>query len=301
MKCFKLYSVLFFFISNFYSQTGYTQGFQNVSLHKPVLVDSELRAPENVGSFAVDGINEPSNNDSRWVSAAGYPHFIVVDLEAQYQVGFVQFFTGYNGYGNPVNDFQIQFWDGSTWQDIVSRVDNSKSVVTEFFAPVTTNMIRLFATRGSDQYLRLYEINIYAFSGGGGVGTGGLWNAGDNIIHTDKLVGIGTNAPDQQLTVKGSIHAEEVNIDLDVPAPDYVFEDGYDLPELHEIKQFIKINGHLPYMPSAKQMANDGANLSANQMSLLRTVEELMLHVIELKAQLDELKIVEPFSQMSKQ
>ena len=39
-------------------------------------------------------------------------------------------------------------------------------------------------------------------------------------------VGIGTSNPDEKLTVKGKIHAEEVKVDLNVP-PDYVFEKFY--------------------------------------------------------------------------
>src|SRR5690606_24717767 len=42
-------------------------------------------------------------------------------------------------------------------------------------------------------------------------------------------VGLGTNSPDARLTVKGKIHAEEVKIDLSVPAPDYVFKEDYKL------------------------------------------------------------------------
>ena len=42
-------------------------------------------------------------------------------------------------------------------------------------------------------------------------------------------VGIGTTNPNMKLTVKGHIHAEEVKIDLNVPAPDYVLKKDYKL------------------------------------------------------------------------
>jgi hypothetical protein len=45
-------------------------------------------------------------------------------------------------------------------------------------------------------------------------------------INDDLNVGIGSISPDSKLTVKGKIHAEEVKVDLAVPA-DYVFEKYY--------------------------------------------------------------------------
>jgi hypothetical protein len=71
-------------------------------------------------------------------------------------------------------------------------------------------------------------------------------------------VGIGTINPDMKLTVKGNIHAEEVKIDLSVPAPDYVFKEEYNLKSIQEVEIFIKINDHLPEIPSAKELDENG-------------------------------------------
>lgn len=49
-------------------------------------------------------------------------------------------------------------------------------------------------------------------------------------------IGVGTTAPDQKLTVNGTIHSKEVKVDLSVPAPDYVFNTGYNLINLNELK-----------------------------------------------------------------
>ncbi len=46
------------------------------------------------------------------------------------------------------------------------------------------------------------------------------------VINNDGKVGIGSVNPDESLSVKGKIHAEEVKVDLNVPA-DYVFEKYY--------------------------------------------------------------------------
>jgi hypothetical protein len=70
---------------------------------------------------------------------------------------------------------------------------------------------------------------------------------------TNNSVGIGTTSPDSKLTVKGKIHAEEVKIDLAVPA-DYVFEKyylgesslkpDYILLTLSEVEKFTEENHH---------------------------------------------------------
>ncbi|HEY0656573.1 MAG TPA: hypothetical protein VGD65_25745 [Chryseosolibacter sp.] len=107
---------------------------------------------------------------------------------------------------------------------------------------------------------------------------------------TSGNVGIGTSSPDQRLTVKGKVHAEEVIIDLSVPAPDYVFEKSYDLRPLDEVKTFIDENKHLPEVPSAKEMEKDGVSVGEMEMILLKKIEELTLYMIELKQENSEMK-----------
>ncbi|WP_440068192.1 hypothetical protein [Tenacibaculum discolor] len=101
------------------------------------------------------------------------------------------------------------------------------------------------------------------------------------IIKGDGKVGIGTTNPDMKLTVNGNIHAKEVKIDLNVPAPDYVFKSDYKLRSLEEVESFIKENSHLPEIPSAKEFAKNGVMQAAMDMNLLKKIEELTLYTIE--------------------
>ena len=103
-------------------------------------------------------------------------------------------------------------------------------------------------------------------------------------------VGIGTTNPDMKLTVKGKIHAEEVKIDLAVPAPDYVFREDYNLRSLNEVEKFIKKNNHLPEIPSAKEFKNNGLMLAEMDMNLLRKVEELTLYTIQQQKEIEIFK-----------
>ncbi len=104
------------------------------------------------------------------------------------------------------------------------------------------------------------------------------------------FVGIGSTNPDQKLTVKGKIHAEEIIIDLAVPA-DYVFQkyytgkselkSDYVIPTLAEIENFTKKNHHLPDVPSAQEIQQNGLSLGEMSNVLLQKIEELTLYAIE--------------------
>lgn len=113
------------------------------------------------------------------------------------------------------------------------------------------------------------------------------------------FIGLGTNDPDERLTVKGKIHAEEVKIDLQVPA-DYVFQkyytgrsslkEEYKLPSLEEVEKFTKENHHLPEIPSAKEIQENGLQLGEMTNLLLQKIEEMTIYIIEQQKQIEQLK-----------
>jgi hypothetical protein len=103
------------------------------------------------------------------------------------------------------------------------------------------------------------------------------------VIKGNGNVGIGTDAPDHMLTVKGTIHAREVLVDLNGPLADYVFEPDYTLMPLSEVESFVKANKHLPEIPSAAEVKENGLNMGEMQNKLLQKIEELTLYVIELQ------------------
>lgn len=99
-------------------------------------------------------------------------------------------------------------------------------------------------------------------------------------------IGIGTGSPDMKLTVAGTIHSTEVKVDTSIPTPDYVFDSGYELTSLNEVKKYIDKNHHLPEIPSAAQVAKEGINLGEMNTRLLKKVEELTLYLIESNKEL---------------
>ncbi|MGD8782231.1 MAG: tail fiber protein [Ignavibacteria bacterium] len=103
---------------------------------------------------------------------------------------------------------------------------------------------------------------------------------GSNIFFNSGNVGIGTTRPDETLTVKGKIHAEEIIVDLNVPHLDYVFEEDYKLKSIRELEQYVKTNKHLPGIPTSEEVKENGLSLGEMQTKLLEKIEELTLYTI---------------------
>lgn len=102
-------------------------------------------------------------------------------------------------------------------------------------------------------------------------------------------VGIGTASPTEKLSINGKIRAREIKVETTGWA-DYVFEPSYQLPDLNETEQFIKEHKHLPEIPSAKEVAENGVNLGEMNSKLLKKIEELTLYLIEKDKQVTDLQ-----------
>lgn len=115
-------------------------------------------------------------------------------------------------------------------------------------------------------------------------------------------VGIGTNAPAYKLDACGDIRATGsvyyggtcgVADGTLYNKPDYVFKKNYKLLTTEEIEKFIKKNGHLPWVTSAKAdlIENKGAvNISRMNFETLEAFENIQLQIIEQQKELEALK-----------
>ena len=110
------------------------------------------------------------------------------------------------------------------------------------------------------------------------------------MLSVNGNVGIGTsNSQGYKLAVNGTIRAKEVKVETGWAG--FVFKEGYQLPTLEEVENHINEKGHLPNIPSEAEVRANGVDLRAMNAKLLQKIEELTLYVIELRKEINELKV----------
>lgn len=115
-------------------------------------------------------------------------------------------------------------------------------------------------------------------------------NADLLLAPTGGNVGIGTaTTGEYKLAVEGTIGARRVQVKQTSWA-DFVFQQDYQLPSLHEVENYINANKHLSGIPSAEEVAKNGIDIGEMNKKLLQKVEELTLYMIEMKKEIEQLK-----------
>lgn len=111
------------------------------------------------------------------------------------------------------------------------------------------------------------------------------------IIKDGGNVGIGTTNPGSfKLAVEGNIGARGVRVTNANPWPDYVFHNNYELKNLYILEEYVKQNNHLPNIPTAQEVKENGIELSEMNAKLLEKIEELTLYIIDLNKKIDKLE-----------
>jgi len=108
-------------------------------------------------------------------------------------------------------------------------------------------------------------------------------------ISSNGNVGIGTINPKNKLDVNGTIHSQEVKVDMNGWS-DFVFKKEYNLPTLEEVEKHIADKGHLENIPNEEEVLKNGINLGEMNAKLLQKIEEMTLYMIEMKKEIELLK-----------
>jgi len=99
--------------------------------------------------------------------------------------------------------------------------------------------------------------------------------------------------------VNGKVVARELYIRITDWA-DFVFDENYNLPKLSDVEEYYKINKHLPGIPSAKTVSEEGIEVATIEKLLLQKVEELTLYLVDQQKEIEQLRaIVEKNGQKS--
>jgi hypothetical protein len=102
-------------------------------------------------------------------------------------------------------------------------------------------------------------------------------------------VGIGTDDPQSELAVNGTITTKRVTV-TETGWSDFVFADDYKLMPLSDLSHYIKANNSLPGIPTEKEVMKNGVDVGDMQAKFLEKIEELTLYMIELKKDNEEFR-----------
>nr|WP_321485473.1 LamG-like jellyroll fold domain-containing protein [uncultured Draconibacterium sp.] len=202
----------------------------------------------------------------------------------------------YHMYGSSMGTLTLEArTDGTDWISLWSNSGDQGNQWLQTTVNLSSYLgdnvkLRFYGTTGSGYTSDIAVDNITVTTSEGG-GSGFWAQSGTDIYSTNSgNVGIGTSSPDEKLTVNGTIHSEEVIVDLSIPAPDYVFDKEYGVMTISELKTFLEENSHLPEFPSASEMEENGINLSEINMSLLKRIEELTLYILDQEKRILEIE-----------
>ena len=199
-----------------------------------------------------------------------------------------------NGYSVPATGFGYGVYGTGGYTGIKGKANATNSLYSAYgvWGDATGNR-----TSGQTHYGVYGEatgtgginVGVYGYASGGTTNWAAYFS-GDAHISSDLRIATTTQASGYALSVNGKVACEEVLVQDMGSWPDYVFSDEYDLMSLEELEKSIQKNNHLPGIPSAGEIEENGLHLGNMQKLVIEKLEELTLYTIEQGKMIDELK-----------
>ena len=95
-----------------------------------------------------------------------------------------------------------------------------------------------------------------------------------------------------KLYVQDGIRTERVKVDIASQNgwADYVFDEDYEMMSIQELEAYIQEHKHLPGVPSAEEVVENGVDLGEMNKILLEKIEELTLRMMKQEKRIKELE-----------
>lgn len=110
--------------------------------------------------------------------------------------------------------------------------------------------------------------------------------SGGTFINSN--VGIGTLPNlNYKLSVNGTIRSKELIVESGWA--DYVFDEKYKLRSISDLEEFVIKNKHLPNIPKATDIENNGLKVAETNKFMMEKIEEMALYIIQLNKKIENL------------
>ena len=147
---------------------------------------------------------------------------------------------------------------------------------------ITTTDFKISASNGASRLISDNSIVMFIDSDN---------NQSDAVFEIVSNNGFYSSNITQLFKVKevGGVFCSEITVQV-APFPDYVFNADYELMTLQELEKYITENKHLPNIPTAKEVEEQGLSLGDMQVKQMEKIEELTLYIIALEKRIKELE-----------
>lgn len=189
----------------------------------------------------------------------------------------------------------------ATDQSVAWSTSNSSVATVDSNGLVTANTegtATIMVTTNDGGFTAQATATVAASGGSSGGSGNSVWSENGTVASYTGEIAVGTSSVPSgyKMAVDGNVIAEEMKVQLSGDWPDYVFKEDYELPTLKEIQKHIKEKGHLPNIPSGKEVETYGIALGEMNRLLLEKIEELTLYLLhqeeKLQKQQKELEVL---------
>ncbi|WP_440111370.1 galactose-binding domain-containing protein [Paenibacillus sp. QZ-Y1] len=135
---------------------------QNLARNATITVDSTYPG------YSAARINDGDQNTTlgenySWANNQNspLPQYVVLDLQAAKSIQRIDLYTSQ---GYPLANYDLQYWNGTTWVNLVQITGNQELKRSHAFTAVSTSKVRVVASKGpahQTNYVRINELEIY--------------------------------------------------------------------------------------------------------------------------------------------